>query len=83
MGLSQGCGVGGAELVTFLPPDSELWPLLCREQHCHGVTMFLIVCSHVWSLLLDIRLLDLKQSINQSINPQHLFAVLFLCSGGW
>ena len=41
MVLSQGCRVGGAGLVTVLPPDAELWPLLCGKQHCHGVTMVL------------------------------------------
>ena len=30
--LSQGCRVGGSGRVTFLPPDTELWPLLCMEQ---------------------------------------------------
>ena len=39
--LSQGCRAGGAGLVTFRPIDTELWPLLTGEQHCHGVTMFL------------------------------------------
>ena len=39
--LSQVCRVGGAGHVTFLPPDTELWPLLCGEHHCHGVPMFL------------------------------------------
>ena len=39
--LSQGCRMGRAGPATFHLPDTELWPLLCWEQHCHGVTTFL------------------------------------------
>ena len=45
--LHQGRRVDGAGLVIFLPPDAELWPLLCREQHCHGVTVLVVpMCAH-------------------------------------
>ena len=63
MVLSQGCRAGGAGLVTFLPPDTELWPLLCGEQHCHGVTMFL------WFPCLVAALGQLQQ----------LLALLYMC----
>ena len=67
--LRQGCRGGGAGLVTFRPPDTELSPLLCREQHCHGVAMFL------WS----------PRLVAAPGQPQQLSAVLFLCSasGEW
>ena len=38
MVLSQGCRVGRAGHVTYLPLYTELWPLLNGG---HGVTMFL------------------------------------------
>ena len=46
MMLSQGCWVGGVWLLTFLLQDAELWPLLCRKQHCYGVIPLL--WFHLW-----------------------------------
>ena len=63
--LSQGCRVGAAGLVT--PPHTELSPLLCWEQRCHGVTMF------SWFP----RLVTAHGQLRQFL------AALFLCSGGW
>ena len=41
MALRPGCKVGGSRHATVLSQDPELRPLLCGEQRCHGVTMFL------------------------------------------
>jgi len=45
--VKSGLYGGWYRSVTFLPQHTELWPLLCRAQHCPGVTE----CwdFHVWS----------------------------------
>ena len=67
MVLSQGYKVGETGLVTFLPQDTELWPLLCGEQHCQRVTMFL------W----------FPHSVTAPGQLQQLLAVLFQCQQWW